>query len=137
MFHVINDLERIGDHALNLLEKTELFVDKGLIYSDSAKEEIQTIYERNLLLYDRAFGAFLRNDLTEEEEKELHALEDSIDKLTLQSQDNHVDRLRAKQCHTEPGIVFAKALHDLERIGDHSYNIAWAAKKDTPAVRQI
>lgn len=132
IFHVINDLERIGDHALNLLEKTELFVDKGLIYSESARREIRTIYERDLLLFDRAMGAFLRHQLLPEEERELHDLESGIDALTLQCQDNHIARLRAKECHTEPGIVFVKALHDFERVGDHSYNIGWAAKYDHP-----
>lgn len=57
--------------------------------------------------------------------------------LTLQSQDNHIARLRAKECHTEPGIVFAKALHDLERVGDHAYNIAWAARRGTTIAREI
>ena len=137
IFHVVNDLERIGDHALNLVEKTEAFVDKGLVYSDSAQEEITMIYEKNLLLFDRAIGVFLRNRMTEEEEKELHELEETIDFLTLRSQDNHVERLRAKECHTEPGVVFVKALHDLERVGDHSYNIAWAARKDAAAHRHI
>ena len=137
IFHVINDLERIGDHALNLVEKTALFVDKGLVYSSAAKAEIQEIYDKNLLLLDRAMGAFLRHNLTDEEAREFHALEENIDALTLQSQDNHIARLRAKECHTEPGIVFAKALHDLERVGDHAYNIAWAARRGTTIAREI
>ena len=136
-FHVVNDLERIGDHALNLTEKTELFADRDLIYSDSAKEEIHQIYQKNLELYDKAMTAFLRQRLSDEEEHALHKLEDSIDALTLRSQDNHIERLRNKECHTEPGIVFAKALHDLERVGDHSYNIGWAAKKDAVSMREI
>ena len=137
LFHVINDLERISDHALNLVQKTESFVDKGLIYSDGARDEIETIYEKNLLLFDRALGAFLRHQLTDSEQVELHGMEDEIDALTLQSQDNHIARLRAKECHTEAGIVFAKVLHDLERVGDHSYNIAWAARADATVLREI
>ena len=92
LFHVINDLERISDHALNLVQKTESFVDKGLIYSDGARDEIETIYEKNLLLFDRALGAFLRHQLTDSEQVELHGMEDEIDASTLQSQDNHIAR---------------------------------------------
>ena len=88
-------------------------------------------------MFDRALGAFLRHQLSDSEQGELHAMEDEIDTLTLRSQDNHITRLRAKECHTEAGIVFAKVLHDLERVGDHSYNIAWAAKADEAALREI
>ena len=137
LFHVVSDLERISDHALNLVEKTEAFVDKELIYSDSARQEIEHIYETNLLLFDRALGAFLRHRLSDEEKDELHDLEDEIDALTLRSQDNHIARLRAKECHTEAGIIFAKVLHDLERVGDHSYNIAGAARADVSVPREI
>ncbi|MGN0527524.1 MAG: PhoU domain-containing protein, partial [Eubacterium sp.] len=71
------------------------------------------------------------------EEHQLHFLEDSIDQLTLTAQDNHVERLREKKCHTSSGVVFTKVLQDLERVGDHSYNIAWAARKDKDLIRQI
>ena len=61
----------------------------------------------------------------------------TIDYLTLQAQDNHVQRLRDKKCHTASGVIFTKALQDLERVGDHSYNIAWAARIDKNLIRQI
>ena len=137
LFHVINDLERIGDHALNLIERTESCLEKGLIYSETARKEIESIYENSLLLFDCAIGAFLNGELSDEEEFRLHSLEENIDQLTLESQDNHIIRLRAKECHTEPGIIFVKVLHDLERVGDHSYNIAWAAKAHAILLREV
>ena len=82
-------------------------------------------------------GAFKNNKLPDEEASQLHLLEDSIDRLTLQAQDNHVQRLREKRCHTTSGVVFTKVLQDLERVGDHSYNIAWAARQDKDLIRQI
>lgn len=138
LFHVINDLERVGDHAINLLERTEYCINKGLIYSDYARDEVEGIYERSLLLFDCAIGAFLNSELTDEEEIRLHSLEESIDQLTLEAQDHHIDRLRNQECNTESGVVFTKVLHDLERVGDHSYNIAWAAKQQAHhTVREI
>lgn len=137
LFHVINDLERIGDHALNLIERTESCLEKGLIYSETARKEIESIYENSLLLFDCAIGAFLNGELSDEEELRLHSLEENIDQLTLESQDSHIIRLRAKECHTEPGIIFVKVLHDLERVGDHSYNIAWAAKAHANLLREV
>ncbi len=130
MFHLVGDLERIGDHAINILEKTENCVQNNLVYSDVARAELLKIYETDLLLYDRAYSGFLCHNLTEQDALELYHLEDEVDNLTRQSENNHIARLRAKQCHTQPGIIFAEALHDYERIGDHSNNIVRIARKN-------
>ena len=68
--------------------------------------------------------------MTEQDALQLHRMEDSIDEKTRQSENNHIARLRAKQCSTEPGIIFAEALHDFERIGDHSNDIVRIARKN-------
>lgn len=130
MFHLIGDLERIGDHAINLLEKTEKCVQNNLVYSEVARAELEQIYEVDLLLFDRAFSGFLCHSLSEQDALELHHLEDDIDNMTRNSENNHIARLRAKQCHTQPGIIFAEALHDYERIGDHANDIVWIARKN-------
>lgn len=137
LFHVITDLERIGDHALNILERMKFAQENKLNFTESGLKEFEEIYKKDLELFDRAIGAFVNNRLADEEEHALHSLEDSIDALTLEAQDNHVQRLREKKCHTASGVVFTKVLQDLERVGDHSYNIAWAARKDKDLIRQI
>lgn len=137
LFHVVTDLERIGDHAINILERTQAAKDDELGFTADGLAEFEKIYLTDLELYDRALSAFINKRLTDDEEHELHFLEDSIDKLTLEAQDNHVQRLREKKCHTSSGVVFTKILQDLERVGDHSYNIAWAARKDKALIRQI
>lgn len=137
LFHVINDLERIGDHALNIMIKTHYVQENHLDFSKEGIKEIEAVYEKALELFDRSIAAFANKRLSDEEEHQLHFLEDTIDTLTLQAQDNHVQRLRDKKCHTSSGVVFTKALQDLERVGDHSYNIAWAARKDKDLIRQI
>ena len=137
LFHVITDLERIGDHALNITQRTQLAIESGLDFTDEGMAEIKGIYEKTLELFDRSIGAFVNKQLPDSEANELHFLEDTIDSLTLEAQDNHVQRLRDKKCHTASGVVFTKILQDLERVGDHSYNIAWAARKDKALIRQI
>lgn len=137
LFHVITDLERIGDHAINIVERTVAAKDDEKGFTELGYKEFEDIYLADLELYDRALSAFINKQLTDDEEHQLHFLEDHIDELTLQSQDNHVQRLRDKKCHTSSGVIFTKALQDLERVGDHSYNIAWAARKDKNLIRQI
>lgn len=137
LFHVITDLERIGDHAQNLMERIESAKSNELTITEEGMEEFNQIYELDLELLDRSIGAFLNKQLTDDEEHQLHYIEDTIDYLTLQAQDNHVKRLREKKCHTASGVIYTKALQDLERVGDHSYNIAWAARIDKKLIRQI
>lgn len=137
IFHVVNDLERIGDHAINIIQRTVQAKDNDLGFTQDGLNEFKEIYEKDLELFDRAMNAFVNKHLTDAEEHELHFIEDSIDALTLQAQDNHVERLREKKCHTSSGVVYTKVLQDLERVGDHSYNIAWAARKDKELIRQI
>ncbi|MFR5876909.1 MAG: Na/Pi cotransporter family protein [Eubacterium sp.] len=137
LFHVITDLERIGDHAVNILQRTELAKENDFGFTEDGLKEFKHIYEKDLELFDRAIGAFVNKRLTDDEEHQLHFLEDTIDSLTLKAQDNHVQRLRDKKCHTASGVLFTKVLQDLERVGDHSYNIAWAARKDKDLIRQI
>lgn len=137
LFHVVTDLERIGDHAVNILEHTQQVKEFDISFTEDGIKEFNRIYFTSLELFDRAMGAFRNNRLPDSEANELHVLEDSIDSLTLNAQDNHVKRLREKRCHTTSGVVFTKVLQDLERVGDHSYNIAWAARRDKDLIRQI
>ena len=133
MFHVVNDLERIGDHLIAISKKTQNFCENGLIYSQAAQAELQKIYEKLNYVYGKSVESFLEDDLSEEEQQKLKDTEKEIDMLTIEAQDNHIARLQAGECETEPGIIYAKALHDLERIGDYSMNIAFASKPE-PAI---
>lgn len=137
LFHVITDLERVGDHALNICERTEVIVNEKLEFTEAGLAEIKALYEKDLELFDRAMECFISKHLPDDEKFEIHNLEDEIDHMTIEAQDCHVERLRKKQCYTSAGVVFTKLLQDLERVGDHSYNIAGAAQKDKELIRRI
>ncbi|MBR4242067.1 MAG: Na/Pi cotransporter family protein [Eubacterium sp.] len=137
LFHVITDLERIGDHAENILNKTKMITESDMEFSEDSKQEVKELYETVLELLDRSIGCFVNKELNDFQEHELHNLENRVDDLTLKAQDNHVLRLKEKKCHTSSGVIYTKLLQDLERVGDHAYNIAWAARKDKDLIRQI
>ena len=137
VFHSITDLERIGDHALNVLERTQAAIAENITFTEEGSAEFESIYNKVLELYDRSVEAFTNNKLTDAEAHELHALEDSIDTETNQAQDNHVQRLREKRCSTASGVIFTKVLQDLERMGDHAYNVAWFARRDKQLIHSI
>ena len=137
VFHTITDLERIGDHALNVMERTQNAIDAEMNFTEEGFNEFKSVYEKVLELYDRSVEAFVNNRLTDAEGQYLHSLEDSIDSETNQAQDNHVQRLREKKCSTQSGVVFTKVLQDLERMGDHAYNVAWAARRDKELIHSI
>ena len=137
MFHVVNDLERIGDHLIAISKKTQDFIDEGLSYSEAARKELQDIYEKVSYVFNGSVEAFLEDDMSENDTQALVEGEQEIDKLTILAQNNHIKRLNAGECATEPGIIYAKALHDLERIGDYSMNIAFAGMPEVAITGEI
>ncbi len=128
VFHVINDIERVGDHALNLAEAAQHNVGDGLKFSSPAEDELNELCRTVLDLLDGAIAAFDAQKLDGDEAKRLSALEDRIDDLTLECQDAHIFRLNRKECNTEAGMLYLNTVTDFERVGDHAINIAFLAK---------
>lgn len=129
--HVISDLERIGDYSVFLIEKAEYCSDNSLVYSEEAKNELEEIYTLDLNLFDRATKAFFeRTPITQEEYNGIKAGFRHVRELSELSEKNHVIRLQNNKCSTESGLIYVKALTDMEKVGDHCYQIARAAKAD-------
>ena len=128
VFHARNDIERVGDHAINLAEAAQHNIGDGLKFSDSAKEELNRLCDSVVSLLERSIEAFDNQSLSDEEAKELSELEEHIDDLTLECQDSHIFRLNRKECNTEAGMLYLNTITDFERVGDHAINIAFLAR---------
>lgn len=128
VFHAINDIERVGDHATNLAEAAERNIGDGLTFSDAARDELNQLCGSVITLLDRSIEAFDRQSLGDGEAKELSGLEEHIDDLTLTCQDAHIFRLNRNECNTEAGMLYLNTITDFERVGDHAINIAFLAR---------
>ena len=128
VFHAINDIERVGDHAINLAEAAQHNIGEGLKFSDPAREELNQLCGSVVTLLERSMAAFDNQSLSDNEAKELSDLEEHIDALTLECQDSHIFRLNRKECNTEAGMLYLNTITDFERVGDHAINIAFLAR---------
>ena len=128
VFHAINDIERVGDHAINLAEAAQHNIGEGLKFSDPAREELNQLCGSVVTLLERSMAAFDNQSLSDNEAKELSDLEEHIDDLTLKCQDSHIFRLNRKECNTEAGMLYLNTITDFERVGDHAINIAFLAR---------
>lgn len=128
VFHAINDIERVGDHAINLAEAAQHNIGEGLKFSDPAREELNQLCGSVVILLERSMAAFDNQSLSDNEAKELSDLEEHIDDLTLECQDSHIFRLNRKECNTEAGMLYLNTITDFERVGDHAINIAFLAR---------
>lgn len=128
VFHAINDIERVGDHAINLAEAAQHNIGEGLKFSDPAREELNQLCGSVVTLLERSMAAFDNQSLSDNEAKELSDLEEHIDDLTIECQDSHIFRLNRKECNTEAGMLYLNTITDFERVGDHAINIAFLAR---------
>ena len=128
VFHAINDIERVGDHAINLAEAAQHNIGEGLKFSDPAREELNQLCGSVVTLLELSMAAFDNQSLSDNEAKELSDLEEHIDDLTLECQDSHIFRLNRKECNTEAGMLYLNTITDFERVGDHAINIAFLAR---------
>ena len=122
LLKAIGDFERISDHAVNLLESAQELQQKGLQFSDAAKEELTTLIEAVQEIMEKAFAAFSENDV--KAALDVEPLEEVIDGLKEQLRTRHILRLQQGSCSIETGFIWSDLLTSLERIGDHCSNIA-------------
>jgi phosphate:Na+ symporter len=122
MKHSLNDIERVGDHANNLVELAEKKMKKALQFSEDAKQELSTMCAKAKMIYEKALVALEGEN--EEAVRTVQELEAEIDRLQRVFEANHIRRLESKICNPLVGIIFVDILRNLERVGDHSTNIA-------------
>lgn len=120
--YTINDIERIGDHVENITELAEYKISHGLAFSQEAKDGLNYLFDKAEKVFITAMEAFETDDETLA--REVLVLEDEIDEIEEKNREEHMDRLSRMECLTEPGVLFLDSLSNLERVSDHSANIA-------------
>lgn len=123
-FHVINDIERIGDHAYNFYENAKEMQENDLHFSDQAKEDLQGLFDLVMRM-----SALTEDIFTNGKVKtlpKLHNLEEESDELTRTLSNNHYKRISAHECDRLASDYFATLISELERVADHLTNIGYS-----------
>lgn len=124
LFHVVNDIERVGDHAENLADSAKRRIKEGIEFSDKAKRQLGDLMEKVVVIFKYSLDMFTYGNPTHM--KEILGLEDEIDALEKKLQRSHVKRLTKNKCTPEAGMIFSDTISGLERVADHATNIAFA-----------
>ena len=124
LFHVVNDIERIGDHAENFADSAKMRIDDGVEFSDKAIKQLQDMTEKVIEILEYSLDMFTNRN--QEHMQEILNLEDEIDDREKKLQRSHVKRLTKNKCTPEAGMIFSDTISGLERVADHATNIAFA-----------
>lgn len=122
--HTIGDFERIGDHAVNILQVAEEMHNKKLNFSNEAKKEIAVLIAALTEILNTTTEAYINNDVSIA--KRIEPLEETIDSLIIEIKTSHIQRLKAGGCSIELGFILSDLLTNCERVSDHCSNVAIA-----------
>lgn len=117
-----SNFERIGDHAINILEVAQVIENEKIGFTESAKAELRLVRDAVLEIVDLTVNAF--GPLNTSFAKKIEPLEEVIDDMVVMLKDRHIERLKAGQCTTTSGMAFIDLLTNLERVADQCSNIA-------------
>lgn len=124
LFHVVNDIERIGDHAENFADSTKSRLENHIEFSEKAKKQLRDMTEEVVRILEYSLDMFSHKN--QEHMQEILDLEDHIDAQEKKYQQAHVKRLTKNKCTPEAGMMFSDTVSGLERVADHATNIAFA-----------
>ena len=122
LLHMVSDLERIGDHAVNIVEAAEEMQDGDVRFSEAAKEQLSYLYRAVCEIVSITERAFCESDV--ETALLVEPLEQVVDDLRDEIRRRHVSRLQKSECTLEHGFLLSEILTNLERVADHCSNIA-------------
>ncbi len=124
LLHAVNDLERIGDHAVNIIEIAERKRDQKLDFSDDARAEAEQLKEEIVAMFDKVIKALATNNADGAKQSKKH--EDMLNQMQVTFRRSHVQRMSEGKCTPEAGLIFIDLVDNIEKIGDHLTNIAQA-----------
>ena len=134
LFHVVNDFERIGDHSENIAEQAIQLQETKTTFSDQAIQELHLMQDKVISVLDDSCRLFQERRLDFDLAFTINTTEDSIDKMAKEYKENHVSRLNQNLCTAQGGAIYNDLITNLERIADHSTNIAFALWQNTETV---
>lgn len=128
LFHVVNDIERIGDHAVNVADAAKLRKEREVKFSQQSFDELAKMMELINKNMHYAIEVFAHHG--EQYLQEVDALEAQVDLLEEEIQIAHVQRMTRNECSAQAGMLFSDIVSGLERVSDHAVNVAYAMTKE-------
>ena len=126
LFHVVSDFERIGDHGENIAEQAIQLQTTKTTFSEQALEELHQMQDKVISVLDDSCRLFQERKMDFDLAYKINSTEDSIDDMAKTCKENHVSRLNQSLCTAQGGAIYNDLITNLERIADHSTNIAFA-----------
>lgn len=130
LFHVVSDIERVGDHAENIAEDVEKLIDMKEDINGMAGDEIRRMQEMTVKILHLSMDMFNLEDNSHLQE--ILDLENAIDAKERELQDLHVKCLTTGECSAQVGMMFSDLASNLERVADHATNIAFSILEEDP-----
>ncbi|MDO4307280.1 MAG: Na/Pi cotransporter family protein [Eubacteriales bacterium] len=134
LFHVVNDIERIGDHAENIADAAISRIERNVDFSEKAKRELSGMLDMVIKITTYALDMFSHNN--QEHMQEILELEDQVDEAERSLQESHIQRLTRNECTASAGMMFSDIISGLERVSDHATNIAFSLMEEDPVEQQ-
>jgi phosphate:Na+ symporter len=124
LLHSVNDLERVGDHAVNIAEIAERKIEQKIVFSQEALDEIATVRSQITEMFDKIVGALEKNDSALASSALVN--EKKLNGMQVDFRRNHVQRMTGGICTAQSGLIFIDLIDNVEKVGDHLTNIAQA-----------
>lgn len=134
LFHVVNDIERIGDHAENIADAAVSRMEHQIDFSAQARKELSEMLDMVIQITQYSLDMFSNNN--QEHMQEILDLEDRVDDAERDLQESHVQRLTRNECTASAGMMFSDIISGLERVADHATNIAFSLQEEDPIEQQ-
>ncbi len=128
LMSITNDIERIGDHAENIIQLAESKIEERLPYSEEAYNHLRELFDAVDYMLEKSIIAFEHEDM--DLARKVIEKDDEVDCMEKTLRQRHIKRISEKKCHPLSGVLFLDVLSNLERIADHATNIAEATTGD-------